>query len=220
VTIYQFMLRIADPPTDEQTRRLFDRTQDVCVEVGAFRRWAAVAVDRRGRTGPLSGVMVGAIRDLDAAGLVTIDTGPDCDLAPVSLIAARVGRAPRTVHRWLTAGRRARSAPAPVVLPGRPRYYRWVPVAAWLARTRPDRAPASNAATYAAVNLALRLRAIGPAVRGMAAVRSLVEVELAVLGAEHEGVPLGLGEHQDRAGGVGGVPDADQVTDEGDLHPV
>src|SRR5262249_15756093 len=53
-----------------------------------------------------------------------------------------------------------------------------------------------------------------------AARRSRLQVELAVLGSAHEGVPLGLGEQQDRSLGVPRVAYRDRVVDEGHLDPV
>ena len=176
MTTRQFMLRIAEPPSVGQVRRLFDRMPGVCVEVGAFRRWAAVAVDRPApRDAPLVGIVVAAIREVDAAGLVTIDTGPDCDIVTAQAIATRIGRHPRAVGRWLAGRGGAPGRPAPITLPGRPRYYRWGAVVAWLSGTRPEAVPVDHTAVFAAVNLGLRLRRYVAQVPGLVALGDLLE---------------------------------------------
>ncbi|MBT8227613.1 MAG: hypothetical protein HKP61_10525 [Dactylosporangium sp.] len=167
----QFVLRLAQPPVDAQVGRLFAGAQDVCVEVGAFRRWAAVLTDRGSPT--LASAVTSTVRDLDAAGLVAIDVGPDEDIVPVPLIAERLGCHPRRVRRWASGESGRCGFPTPVDLPGGMAHYRWSEVEPWaiarLGLARVDLMP-----VFVAVNLSLRLRMLVPGVDGMQTVMSLI----------------------------------------------
>jgi len=185
---HQFMLRIEQPPTDEQVRRLFALTHDVCVEVGAFRRWAAVAGDRRAPL--LAGAVVTTILDLDAAGLVPIDSGPDDDIVPIWLIAERLGSPEPVVRTWAEADKNPSAFPARVEMPGTTAYFRWNDVVSWL-RSRLGFEPGDVTPVFSAVNMVMRLRTVLPRIDGEAAIRSL-------LGDEDE--PQQGGDGQPRCG--------------------
>lgn len=171
MTARQFLLRIEQPPREDQICGLFAVAHDCCVEVGAFRRWAAVFVDREA---PSMAVAVAtAIGDLDAAGLVPIDVGPDEELVTVPLIAMRLECHPRRVSRWASEEGRECGFPDPEAHQGTEPWFRWSEVALWAARrlgiTLADPAP-----VVAAANLALRLRAVAPAVEDVGAIVSLI----------------------------------------------
>jgi hypothetical protein len=172
MTTHQFMLRLEQPPTDEQVHRLLRLTSDVCVEVGAFRRWAAVIGDRDAPS--LAAAIVATIRDLDSAGLIPIDSGPDDDIVSVPLIAERIGFAEQTVRDWALAGGGPCAFPGRADTPGPTEYYRWGDVVAWLS-ARLGFEPRDNAQVFTAINMAMRLRTILPCVEGAAAIRSLLE---------------------------------------------
>lgn len=167
----QFMIRLDQAPVDEQVRRLFARATDLCVEVGAWRSWAAVAVEREARS--LADAFVASVGDLESVGLVPLDAGPDCDLAPIWLIAERAGCSPRAVRRWISGESGPGGFPPAVEVPGRPAYYRWGDVALWLRRRLGLRLPEHDA-TFAAANLVLRLRGVAPRVERASAFWALL----------------------------------------------
>jgi hypothetical protein len=171
MTRFCFMLRLEQPPVDEQVRRLFLRASDLCVEVGAWRGWSAVVVERAAPT--LAEAIVTAVRDVESVGLVPVDTGPDCDLVPIWLIGKRAGCSARAVRRWASGESGPGGFPSPVGIVGRPAYYRWGDVRLWLRRRLGLRLPDDESA-YAAANLVLRLRAIAPRVEGAATMWSLL----------------------------------------------
>lgn len=172
MTARQFMLRTQQPPTDHQVGQLFARTREVCVEVGAFRRWSAVVADFGAM--PLSDAIVRTVRDVDAAGMIVIDVGPDDDIVPIALIAERIGCPQSTIRRWVTGLGGPSGFPVPVESPGPVDYYRWGEVVAWL-RARLGVVQPDVRAIFAAVNGVLRLRAIAPEVPGMGVIRSLLD---------------------------------------------
>jgi hypothetical protein len=77
VRTYRFVVRLLRPPADAQLRRLFATTHDCCVEVGAWRAWAAVTVDRAAPS--LADALGSAIEDLASAGLSPVESGPGED---------------------------------------------------------------------------------------------------------------------------------------------
>lgn len=171
MTTYCFMVRLEQPPVDEQVRRLFALASDVSIEVGAWRAWAAVAVERSAPTLPEA--MVTVIHDIESVGLVPMDTGPDCDLVPIWLVARRAGCSTSAVRRWAAGENGPGGFPSPVGVTGRPVYYRWGDVRLWL-RRRLGLCLPDDELTYAAANLVLRLRMIAPQVEGVAAMWSLL----------------------------------------------
>ncbi|MFC5000387.1 hypothetical protein ACFPIJ_21415 [Dactylosporangium cerinum] len=162
----QFRLIVAGPLDDERADLLFDRADDLSVELVPAEGVAWVAFDRVAPT--LVDAVVSGVRDLDAAG-VGIDRAVDDDpLVTLEVIAARIGRPVEVVRGW--AG-----LPAPVRDHPRRPVYHWPDVSAWLDRHRSPVPPAGGgAAALEAVTLALRLRALAPRLERMPPIRSLL----------------------------------------------
>lgn len=170
----RFAVQVTQPLIDSQIQQLFSTIKDACVEVGAWRGWAAVSVDRLAPS--LPDALVVAIRDLESAGLVALDVGPDDDLVTAQVIAERAGCSDQAVHRWASGEGGPSGFPAPAVRPtttGGATYYRWSEVEPWLRERLGPRATDDDV-VYRAVNLILRLRTIAPAVERMTVLRSLL----------------------------------------------
>ncbi|MEV4515069.1 hypothetical protein AB0K00_39685 [Dactylosporangium sp. NPDC049525] len=164
----QFRLTVAGPLDDERADLLFDRADDLSVEVVPADGLTWVAFDRVAPT--LVDAVVSGVRDLDAAG-VGIDRAVDDDpLITLEVIAARIGRPVEVVRAWTGGG-----FPAPVRDHPRRPVYHWPDVSAWLERHRAAAPPGGDAAvTLEAVTLALRLRALAPRLERMPPIRSLL----------------------------------------------
>jgi hypothetical protein len=127
---------------------------------------------RRAAPTPLD-AMLSAIRDLDALGLAPVGV-VDEDLVTIEQIAERVGRSRVAARLWASASPDRGRFPAPVVGPARASaVYRWTEVAEWL-RTWLGLEPPGHEPVVAAVDLALRLRALAPRVSRIAVIRDLV----------------------------------------------
>jgi hypothetical protein len=175
---------------------LFDRADDLCVEVmparlgrpaGVFDGppagldpgpagpdrpvpggppggWVAwVAFDRVAPT--LVDAVVSGVRDLDAAGLATDAAIADDSIVTLETIAERLDRPVAAVRAW--------ELPGPVFAHPRRPVYDWTEVAEWLA-ARLGYTPRDEEPTMAAVNLTLRVRALGPRLERMTPLRSLL----------------------------------------------
>lgn len=167
MSVRRFVVEVDRAPSQAQLGRLFARCDDLCVESNPARPPARILVDRPAPT--LVDAIVSVIRDLDAVGLVASQVGVDDDLVPVELIAERVGRAPAVVEQW----RAGEATPGGFPPPVGDALFRWSDVTRWLA-DRMAIEVADPEPTVAAVNLGLRLRAMGPTVERMAAIRGLI----------------------------------------------
>jgi hypothetical protein len=167
----QFLFVVEQEPSEEQVEALFDRSDDAIVELdpGSGEVW--VAFDREAPS--LVDAIVSGVRDLDGLGVVTRQVRDDDDVVTLGLIAQRVGRSEDAVRRWAKGVTGPGGFPAPVVEHSRRPCYRWSEVVPWLdghyGHATPD-----VSATLKAVNLALALRALSPAVERMAAIRGLL----------------------------------------------
>lgn len=165
----QFRLAVAGPLDNGRIDLLFDRADDLSVEVVPAEGLAWVAFDRVAPT--LVDAVVSGVRDLDTAGLGIAGALDDDPLVTVEVIAARIGRPAEVVRSWAGGG----GFPAPVRDHPRRPVYHWPAVSAWLDR---HRAPAPGGAdvevTLEAVTLALRLRALAPRLERMPPIRSLL----------------------------------------------
>lgn len=155
MTACHLTLRCENPPLDTQVESLFGRVSDLCVEVGAYRRWTGIAIDREARS--LSQAVVTAIRDCDVVGLIPLDVGPDDDLVTIELIADRTGCHPRRVLRWAGGDGRSEGFPHPVDMPGGPPLYRWSEVMPW-AYSRMGLAIPDETPVFSTANHILRVR--------------------------------------------------------------
>jgi len=185
----QFRL-LAAPFDDAAVDGLFERAADLCVEVlppgpgraggpaavagpvvdgldagpaGAGVAW--VAFDRVAPT--LVDAVVSGVRDLDSAGVAAAAAIADDPLVTAETIAERVGRPVAEVRSWGLPG----------VVRAHPRrpVYDWAEVLEWLSGRVPvlDDAP-RDAATFEAVTLTLRVRALAPRLERLAPLRSLL----------------------------------------------
>lgn len=118
--------------------------------------------------------MLSAIRELDVLGLPPVGA-VDEDLVTVEEIAQRVGRSRTAVRLWAAVSPGRGNFPAPVAV-GPPAAYRWSDVVEWLRVWLGVDVP-GHEPVVAAVDLALRLRALAPRVSRMAVLRDLVPVE-------------------------------------------
>ena len=167
----QFLLFVAEQPHDDQIEALFVRGDDASFEFDPAAAEAWVAFDREAPT--LVDAMVSAVRDVDAAGLVTTRVDDDDDVVTLGLIGQRTGRSEDAVRRWARGDIGPGGFPAPLVEHPRRPCYLWTEVTPWLsAHYRYEPPDTSNA--LRAVNLALELRALGPTVERMTAVRGLL----------------------------------------------
>jgi predicted DNA-binding transcriptional regulator AlpA len=169
--LMQFVVALAGVPSEDEIGRLLERNDDATVEVDPASGSAWVAFDREAPT--FTDAVVAGVRDLDGAGMVAEEVYEDDDLVTLPLVGQRTGHAEETVWRWASGGADPGGFPAPIVEHPRRPCYLWSEVAAWLGihfgLEQPD-----VTATLRAVDLALELRALGPAVERMAAVRSLL----------------------------------------------
>ncbi|MEU0560941.1 hypothetical protein [Dactylosporangium maewongense] len=164
----QFRLTASGPLDDERADLLFDRADDLSVEVVPGEGVAWVAFDRVAPT--LVDAVVSGVRDLDAAGVGIVRAVADDPLVTLEVIAARVRRPVEVVRGWTHAG-----FPAPVREHPRRPVYHWPDVSAWLDLHRAPVPSAGNAdVTLEAVTLALRLRALAPQLERMPPIRSLL----------------------------------------------
>ncbi|GAA2352275.1 hypothetical protein [Dactylosporangium salmoneum] len=176
----QFRLMVAGGLPDAAADALFDRADDLCVEVGtvpaapefdglpcalpaADGAVAWVAFDRMA-PGLLDAV-VSAVRDLDAAGLGAAAAVADDSLVTVETVAERLGRPAEVVRAW----------PLPGVVFAHPRrpVYDWAEVAEFLAG-RAGYRPPDEEPTFTAVTLLLQVRALAPRLERMGPLRTLL----------------------------------------------
>ncbi len=163
MTLRQFRLTVAGPLDDERADLLFDRADDLSVEMVPAEGLAWVAFDRVAPT--LVDAVVSGVRDLDAAGVGVDRAVEDDPLVTLEVIAARVGRPVEVV----------RGFPAPVRDHPRRPVYSWPEVSAWLDRHRAALPAGGDVeATLEAVTLAVRLRALAPRLERMPPIRSLL----------------------------------------------
>ena len=164
----QFRLTVAGPLDDERVDLLFDRADDLSVEVVPADGLAWVAFDRAAPT--LVDAVVSGVRDLDVAGVGIDRALVDDPLVTLEVIAARIGRPVEVVRGWTGGG-----FPAPVRDHPRRPVYQWADVSAWLDRHRAPVPPGGDAeVTLEAVTLALRLRELAPRLERMPPIRSLL----------------------------------------------
>jgi hypothetical protein len=164
----QFRLTVGEPLDDERVDLLFDRADDLSVEVVPAEGLAWVAFDRVAPT--LVDAVVSGVRDLDTAGIGIVRAVPDDPLVTLEVIAARTGRPIEVVRGWAGAG-----FPVPVRDHPRRPVYRWPDVVAWLSRRRLLPAGCCDVdVTLEAVTLTLRLRALAPRLERMPPIRSLL----------------------------------------------
>jgi hypothetical protein len=181
---FRLLLGSSAAVDDAALERLFSRAEDLCAEVlpgpgagpvvdgldatgdgavgGGAVAW--VAFDRMAPS--LVDAVVSGVRDLDAAGLAVAAAIADDPLVTAETIAERVDRPVPAVRSW----------ELPVVRehPRRP-VYDWPEVLEWLAGRVPVLEDAvGEAATFEAVTLTLRVRALGPRLERMTPLRSLL----------------------------------------------
>ncbi|WP_432831097.1 hypothetical protein [Dactylosporangium sp. CA-092794] len=187
----QFRLLVAGEVTPGAADALFGRAADLCVEVlppndvvpvapgsggpvgaggepgGAdwpAGRVAWVAFDRDAPS--LLDAVVSGVRDLDVAGLAIESALADDPLVTLETIGERLDRPAVAVRSW--------ALPEPVFAHPRRPVYDWPEVAEWLEGHRGYRPPDEEAALEA-VTLTLRVRALGPRLERMTALRSLLQ---------------------------------------------
>ncbi|MGI5236526.1 hypothetical protein [Dactylosporangium sp. CA-139066] len=189
----QFRLLVASSsaPGDAAVETLFGRCDDLCVEVlpaglgrpglggaglgpvvdgldagggdGGVLTW--VAFDRMAPS--LIDAVVSGVRDLDSAGLPVAAAIADDPLVTAETIAERVDRPVAAVRSWGLPGVVREHPRRPV--------YDWPEVLEWLTGRVPVLEGASGeAATFEAVTLTLRVRALGPRLERMTPLRSLL----------------------------------------------
>jgi hypothetical protein len=167
----QFMFVVDREPTEEQVEYLFDRSDDATVELEPASGEAWVAFDREAPT--LVDAIVSGVRDLDSVGIIPRQVRDDDDVVTLGLIAQRIGRPEDAVRRWAMGLTGPGGFPAPVVEHPRRPCYLWSEVVPWLSRHY-GHEPQDASMALKAVNLALELRAMGPDVERMAAIRGLL----------------------------------------------
>jgi hypothetical protein len=169
--LLQFVVALGRLPTADQVGRLLEQCPDATIEVHPPSGEAWVAFDREAPT--LVDAIVTGVHDLHRAGMSPVQVHDDDDLVTVGLVAQRIGREEATVRRWAAGEGEPGDFPAPIVDHPRRPCYLWSEVAPWLrvhfGIEQPDVGP-----TLRAVNLALELHSLAPAVDRMAAIRSLL----------------------------------------------
>jgi hypothetical protein len=170
--VQDFSLRLARSLTMPELEAVLGAHGDMIAQRDPETPGARIWVRRAAPT-PLD-AMLSAIRDLDVLGVPPVGA-VDEDLVTIDEIAERVGRSRVAVRLWATVSPERGRFPGPV--PGASRAgaatYRWTDVAEWL-RTWLGLDPPGHEPVLAAVDLALRLRALAPRVTRMAAIRDLV----------------------------------------------
>lgn len=171
--LQQFTL-MTDQPLDESAwMALIERCADVTITRAPDGQGGpGVLIDFARDSPTLVDAVVSAVRDLDAIGVQAVAVRDD-DLVTLATIADRVGRSHEAVWRWAVGSTGPGGFPAPADNRLGTAYYRWSPVAAWL-RRRLAIPVADPEPVLAAVNLALRLRALAPRVSRMDAIRALI----------------------------------------------
>jgi hypothetical protein len=169
--LQQFVLLVDQLPSERQLDELCERHPDIAVTFHETEGYAEVAFDRDAPT--LIDAIVSGVRDLDRFGLAAKGVRDDDDFVTLADIADRVGKSREAVRLWSLGRTGPGGFPLPVNANISTAYYRWSQVAPWL-RTRmgldlPDPEP-----VFAAINLALQLRAMAPRVSRMDAVRALI----------------------------------------------
>jgi hypothetical protein len=167
--VRQFGLLVDRAPDDVQADALFARCGDVTVEVG--QGVARVLFDRVASS--LADAVVSAVTDLDVVGLAALAVSEDDDLVTLAVVAARVERSLDLVQRWAVGLAGPGGFPAPVQPDAPRKCFRWSAVAPWLRVHHGYREP-DESATFVAVNLVLRLRALAPQLDRIDAIRSLL----------------------------------------------
>jgi len=169
--IQQFALLVAELPTKDQMRGLFERCADLTVEQDPRRGTTVVSFDRYAPS--LVDAIVSAVRDVESVGLVPVRVRDDEDLVTLGEIADRVGRSREAVRLWSLGRTGPGGFPPPVYGGLSTAFYRWSQVAPWI-RDRMGLAVTDPEPILAAVNLALQLRVLAPRVSRMDAVRALL----------------------------------------------
>jgi hypothetical protein len=167
----QFLLFVAKQPHDDEIEALFVRADDASVEFDPAVADSWVAFDREAPT--LVDAIASAVHDLDAAGLLATRVEDDDDVVTLGLIGQRTARSEEAVRRWARGETGPGGFPAPIVEHPRRPCYLWTEVEPWL-RTHYGHEPPDAGIALRAVNLALELRTLAPAVERMAAVRGLL----------------------------------------------
>ncbi len=170
----QFVLVVLHEPTEEQIEALLSRSDDASIEIYPPSGEAWIAFDREAPS--LVDAIVTGVRDLHCAGIEASRVREDDDVVTLGVIAQRAGRSETAVRGWADGVAGPGGFPAPVVEHPRRPCYLWSEVAPWLHVHFGHEWP-EVAVTLRAVNLALELRALAPAVERMAAIRSLLNDE-------------------------------------------
>ncbi|MGC9670516.1 helix-turn-helix transcriptional regulator [Planosporangium sp. 12N6] len=166
----RFSLVTALPVDGSAREALAERCPDVTVTPDPDGPGALVGFERDAPT--LVDAVVSAVRDLDAVGVQALGVRDD-DLVTLAEIADRIGRSREAVRRW-AAGRTGPGAfPPPADVRVGTAHYRWTEAAPWLRQRLGVPVPDTEAA-LAALDLALRLRALAPRVARMDAIRALL----------------------------------------------
>jgi hypothetical protein len=161
VNPFQFGAALVDKPPGAAVGGFFARCADAVVEYDAIAEETRVYFDRDGPS--LADAIVSGIRDLDAAGLVTVAAGPDDELITAGAAAARLGLDRAVLDELLDI-----TLTRPVLHCAGEPVFRWPQLAERLAVPRVD------PAIFEAVTLALRLRSLAPRVGRLDVIGSLV----------------------------------------------